>query len=411
MSQTADVVVIGAGIMGSSIAFQLGRRSDLRVVVVDKAAGPATGSTGASAAITRCRYTEPLVVRLARQSQDAYAAWPEFTRLDEVRNQLTRTGGLWVFDRDHDELEADVAKLTEHGVAARAMTRAEVEERWPELHLCVSPIDLTGDSDHECRLGEAFLYEENAGFMDPHGANQDLVDAARANGVEVRFNAALTGFRTDGSRIAGVELDGHDPIAAELVINASGPWCNPINEMAGVELDWTLTPTRIQMVHRAWPVDGPSLPIVFDGSTQSAWRREASGQQMLVATPEVEPFAHPVDDPDSFRTTPDPDAVAVTMASFQHRVPGVEHKSRLTGVCGLYTINEEDNHPIVGPSGVDGFWVANGFSGHGFKLAPGIGSMIAQAHTGQTASFDTDVPISLFARDREPLDSGGNVFA
>jgi glycine/D-amino acid oxidase-like deaminating enzyme len=76
----------------------------------------------------------------------------------------------------------------------------------------------------------------------------------------------------------------------------------------------------------------------------------------------------------------------------------------VSGVAGLYTINREDVHPVVGPTGVDGFWVANGFSGHGFKLAPSVGSMVAQEVTGTSIEFDTDVPISFFSVDREPID-------
>jgi sarcosine oxidase, subunit beta len=75
----------------------------------------------------------------------------------------------------------------------------------------------------------------------------------------------------------------------------------------------------------------------------------------------------------------------------------------VTGIAGLYTINRQDVHPVVGPSGVDGFWLANGFSGHGFKLAPMIGSMIAQALGAGPHEFDTTVPMSLFAIDRDPI--------
>ena len=72
------------------------------------------------------------------------------------------------------------------------------------------------------------------------------------------------------------------------------------------------------------------------------------------------------------------------------------------GYCGLYTTNREDVHPIVGPTDVDGFWVANGFSGHGFKLAPAIGSMVAKAVTGN--SLASEVPLSFFSIDREPIE-------
>ena len=92
------------------------------------------------------------------------------------------------------------------------------------------------------------------------------------------------------------------------------------------------------------------------------------------------------------------------LAAFHHRVPELEARGTPSGIAGLYMVNREDSHPIVGPTGVDGFWVANGFSGHGFKLAPSVGSMIAQAYAGVTTDFDTDVPMEFFAVDRDPIE-------
>ena len=76
----------------------------------------------------------------------------------------------------------------------------------------------------------------------------------------------------------------------------------------------------------------------------------------------------------------------------------------IKGYCGLYTVNRDDVHPIVGPTDIEGFWVANGFSGHGFKLAPAIGSMVAKSITGEVRDFDTDIPQSFFAIDRRPIE-------
>jgi glycine/D-amino acid oxidase-like deaminating enzyme len=91
------------------------------------------------------------------------------------------------------------------------------------------------------------------------------------------------------------------------------------------------------------------------------------------------------------------------LAAFHHRIPALEPRGQVSGVAGLYTINREDVHPVVGPTEVDGFWVANGFSGHGFKLAPAVGSMVAREVSGETLPLDTDVPMSFFAADRDPI--------
>lgn len=415
----ADVVVVGSGIIGSAIAYQVARRSDLRVVVVDKATGPAAGSTGASAAISRCRYTEPEVVVMAKACQDIYTDWAHFTGLAEPRSQLTPIGGLWVFDKSDVELEAERAKLAAHGVDVSVLTAAEVKARWPELSTCVAAVDLTGEAPHECADGGAFLFEHRAGYVDPAGANQDLVDAARRHGAEMLFGSEVTAVGRAGGVATGVTLAGGGQIHAPVVVNAAGPWCNQLNELAAIKHRWALTPTRIQVVFRPWTPDGRKLPIVFDGPNACAFRPESGGRQLLFVAPEVPGFADPVDDPDDFRLQPEQEAFVVSMALFQHRVHlgaspqgrTLSHAGRLTGTSGLYTINEVDTHPVVGETELAGFWMANGFSGHGLKLAPAIGSMVAQALTGVVDSSDAAVRPDLFGIDRSPLGTSGKVWA
>ena len=410
-SAAFDVVVIGGGIIGSAVAYQIARRSDMKVMVVDKADGSATGSTGASVAISRCRYTVPEVVRLAYCSQLAYRSWGDFTGLDDPISDYTRLGALWVFDRTQSDLETEYERLRTNGVSVELLSRGEVLEQWPELDLCVEPIDFGDLEQHRCRQGNSFLFEVEAGIADPAGANADLVTAARMQGVEVMFGAGVVDVLIKQDRVTGVRLDNGDEIHSDLVVNAAGPWCNQINQMAGAQKRWTLTPTRIQLILREWSGSDPRLPITFDGSTDGCYRIERSGSQILLVSPEIPEFMEPTSDPDHFEVNPDRNCVETTLAAFQHRVPGIKHAGTTTGLCGLYTINEQDSHPIVGPSEVEGLWLVNGFSGHGFKLAPGIGAMVARSLTGNDAPFDPDTNDDLFALDRAPLATSGGVFA
>jgi len=174
--------------------------------------------------------------------------------------------------------------------------------------------------------------------------------------------------------------------------------------MAGADLRWTLTPTRIQTVYRSWPSDLGPIPAGADGSTGIYFRPESGGQQIMVGSVLAEDEEEIVSDPDDFKRVPDADFTELKLAAFHHRIPALEARGHVSGVAGLYTINREDVHPVLGPSDVDGFWVANGFSGHGFKLAPAVGSMVAQEITGVSMEFDTDVPMSFFSVDREPID-------
>jgi sarcosine oxidase subunit beta len=401
VSRTADVVVIGGGIIGSSIGYQLASRG-VDVVVLDKGNGPAEGSTGASSSICRCRYTYPEVVRLAFHGQETYGNWSEFTGLAEPRSQLHRVGVLWMMGETRDKVEADTAKLISQGVAAETLDPADLQRLFPSLNPCVEPFDLTGEVEHVCAPGEAYLYEPRGGYADPVSANQDLVEAIRKVGNDVVFRSQVTGFSKTGDRITGVTLADGGSIAAGLVINAAGPWCNPLNELAGADVQWTLTPTRIQTVYRPWPSELGDLPVGAD-AVGIYFRPESAGQQILVGSTTAEDETEVVSDPDNFKRVPDAEFTQMKLAAFHHRIPSLEARGNTSGVAGLYTINREDSHPILGPSGVDGFWLANGFSGHGFKLAPAIGSIIAQEISGMTTDFDTDVPMEFFSVDRDPI--------
>ena len=402
MTSTTDVVVIGSGIIGASIAYQLAARG-VSVVALDKAAGPAEGSTGASSSICRCRYTYPEVVRLAFHGQEAYGNWAEFTGLAEPRSDLHRVGVLWMMGESKEKVSADTAKLLSQGVAAENLDASDVVELFPALNTCVAPIDWSGETEHVCTPGEAFLYEPRGGYADPVSANQDLIEAIRARGSEVRLGSQVVGFSRSGDRINGVTVADGETISADLVINAAGPWCNALNELAGADIRWNLTPTRIQTVYREWPDDLGSLPVGAD-ATGIYFRPESAGQQILVGSTTAEDEEELVDDPDNYKQVPDAEFTQMKLAAFHHRIPNLEARGTPSGVAGLYTVNREDSHPIVGPTGVDGFWVANGFSGHGFKLAPAVGSMVAQAYTKTSTAFDTDVPMEFFSADRSPIE-------
>lgn len=404
MTRTADVVVVGAGIIGSSIAYQLARHGVESVIALDKGVGPAEGSTGASSSICRCRYTHPEVVRLAHHGQEAYGNWAEFTGLGQPRSGLERTGVLWMMGQTGMEVGNEVDKLTGQGVKAESLGPDDVTAMFPALSACAVPFDLSGETEHFCSPGEAFLYENEGGYADPVGANQDLIEATRNLGGDVEFDSRVMGVTKEGLRVTGVRLSNGDELSAGLVINASGPWCNQLNAMAGADLAWTLTPTRIQTVYRTWPPGLGPLPVTADASTGIYFRPESGGQQVLIGSVLAEDEEEVVADPDEFKRVPDAGFTEMKLAAFHHRVPALEARGQPSGVAGLYTINREDVHPVVGPTGVDGFWVANGFSGHGFKLAPAIGSMVAQAVTGDSLDFDTDVPIGFLSVDRAPID-------
>jgi glycine/D-amino acid oxidase-like deaminating enzyme len=401
---TADVIVIGGGIVGLSIAHQIARRSSQRVVVLEKGAGVAEGSTGASSACLRLRYTHGEVIQLSRAGLNIYQRWRQFTGLPRPRAGFAHTGILWMLREHRATVEAERDRMAALGAGVLALDAAAVQDRFPTPSTCGEPFDLTTE-DHQCADHPAFLFEEEGGYCtDPAGANQDLLDAALREGVDVRLKTAVTAIRSTGGRVQGVDLAGGASIDAPTVVNAAGPWCNALNDLAGLQHNWTLRPTRIQVLLRvSAPDDFGGLPMVVDGAGGTYFRPENHGHQLLVSTIRGEDEHELVPHPDRYNQWLDADMKQQLLYALHHRLPSLPYQGRVTGAAGLYTINDEDMHPIIGPTDLEGFVVANGFSGHGFKLAPAVGGMVARWLTGEPDDLDPDVPIEFFSINRSSL--------
>lgn len=403
MATTADVVVIGAGIMGMSAAFQIARRSSARVIVVEKGAGPGEGSTGASSAVCRFRYSHAETVRLARDGIRAYRHWPDFLGMAAPNARFHNAGVLWV-SAERDWAVGEAERLAALGVRAQALDDAAVAELYPGINPCLAPPDLVTGEDHDCRGGGLHLHEPDGGYVDPVDALQDLIAAARARGVAVRFSSPAADVELAGGAVAGVRLASGETIACAAVVEAAGPWCLPFLERQGLGTRWPLEPTRIQMVHIERPADLPgSLPACLDSAGGIYFRPQNRGAQIIVGSVREEDERERVADPDRFATYADDDFIRPTLHALQHRLGLVEIRGPVRSYSGLYTINRADMHPIVGPTPVPGFHVANGCSGHGFKLAPAIGALLARAITGLASDYDTDMDPAFLAFDRTPI--------
>jgi glycine/D-amino acid oxidase-like deaminating enzyme len=409
---THDVVIVGGGIMGMSIAYQVAQRSSLRVVVLEKGAGLGDGSTGSSSAVTRQRYSRIENVRISRGGNAAFAAWGEFTGLAEPRGRYHPIGVVWITGDGRDAVEADAARLGPEGVDVEVLGPLDLRARFPALSACVEPFDLTGEQEHECRDGEAFLVENNAGFFDATGALEDLAEAAQREGVELRMRTEVVDVIVEADRVSGVRLADGSRLDGPVVINAAGPWCNRINAMAGLEISWDLVPTRVQILYRDLPSDVPRpIPVVGDLTSGVYFRPEAGDQQIILGSTKEEDEMEEAD-PDDYSRAAERAFLDEKVHALHHRIPALPHRGTLRGMAGLYTVNRQDVHPVVGPTSIEGFVVCNGFSGHGFKESPMVGSMVAQWLTGERTSFDTDVPIGFFSIDRIPIaGTGMNVLA
>lgn len=403
MSTTADLVIIGAGIVGLSIAHQIQRRSRLRVLVLEKGAGIGGGSTGASSAVCRYRYSNDQMVVLARDGIRAYRQWGDYLGSADPHGVFHLRGSLWLSALGASWAQKEAARLRSFGIAAESLDDRDLADRFPALSTCVRSPDLVTAQPHECVGGGAHLLESDAGYMDPMAALQDLLTAVRSGGGEIRFNAPVASVEVTGGKATGAVLASGEQISAGVVVNAAGPWCNAFFEELGLA-GWPLVPTRIQVVHIDCPPElHGTLPICADLPSGIYFREELGSRQIIVGSLLEEDEQEAVTDPDHFDRLADDDFAAAKLHALSHRLPGLPIR-KVQGYSGLYTINAADVHPIVGQTALEGFYAANGCSGHGFKLAPAIGALIASAVTGEPDDYDTVTDPDFLAVDREAID-------
>ncbi|HXW09386.1 MAG TPA: FAD-binding oxidoreductase, partial [Steroidobacteraceae bacterium] len=207
-----------------------------------------------------------------------------------------------------------------------------------------------------------------------------------------------------GGRVTGVRLADRTVISTPVLISAGGPWCTRLFAKVGLASPWRLEPTRIQIAHidRPHEVIG-DLPVTVDQVGGIYFRTQNRGQQIILGSIRDADEREIVPDPDQFATYADDEFMRSKLYVLEHRLRGLSEVRRPRGYSGLYTINRHDFHPIVGPTPIEGLLVANGMSGHGFKLAPAIGSLIARMLAGPTDSFDTRVDPSFLAFERAPI--------
>lgn len=403
VAETADIVVVGAGIIGLCAALQLARRTRGRIVVLDKGSAPGTGSTGASSAVCRAKYSRAETVRLASEGIAAHRHWGEFVGLRDPVARYHQTGVLWLGTGGDVGAQAEARRLSALGVVTAVLDDAVLAERYPAINPCPISPDLVHGETHACTGGGSHLVELEGGYVDPMDALQDLLRANREHGVTVRFDAEVTGVVKTGGAVTGV-MHGREAIDCGALLNAAGPWCTVLNGLAGLQSRWPLKATRIQIVH----VDCPDtvigdLPACADPAGGIYFRPQNRGRQIVVGSILEEDERETVD-PSEFDGGVDTLFAAAKLHALQHRVRGLDALHGVRGYSGLYTMNVADVHPVIGRTPVPGYYVANGFSGHGFKLAPAIGSLIAQVIAGTDLQEEDATAAEFLSYARAPID-------
>lgn len=316
--------------------------------------------------------------------------------------------------------------------------------RWP-INPCTTPLDNTGEVDHDCLPNgedEAILLEEDGGrkrahsplftvpplpappqppplspssphpqgYFEPNQALADLRMACERNGVEVRMKARAARVAVDGGRAVGVEMaDGSGVVHAGRVLNSAGPWGMALHDAStSVPLPVELRPIRIQVVYKKAPnlvhSGRTEIPNICDLPGGVYMRPQVASGQVLVSTVKEEEEREVVD-PSDFNRSADPEQRQKLLASLHHRLPTLEPRGEVSSFSALYTVNHADVHPLIGPfPALDNYFIALGFSGHGFKIAPVVGGLLAKQITGGLAApMDSTIDPTFFDPMRQPI--------
>jgi sarcosine oxidase, subunit beta len=371
VNRTTDVVVVGGGVVGASAAYHLAAAGAGRVLVLERADHLAAGSTGACAGGFRFQFSSAINVRLSLASVPMITGFTQEhgLPLDVVQDGylfLVRGEELWRHFLAANELHASL------GVEAEVLT--------PEEAASVAPGIATEDL-----VGATFGPRD--GIADPSGLTQGYATLARGSGAEIEFGVEVEVVRTGGDRVLGVDTsDG--PIDAGVVVNAAGPWAGVLAATAGVDLPLEPIPRHVLVTG---PFDGAPerRTLVIEAMTSFYFHREGAGVLMGMGG---------ASERASFETATDESFIAEELLPTAVRVfPPLEAASVEHSWVGLYEMTP-DRHPIIGEApGVAGFYLANGFSGHGFQHAPVVGKLLAELIVGGAA---TTVDISSLGLDR-----------
>lgn len=386
MKDTADVVIIGGGCMGASVAYHLTRLGLNDVVVVERERLLGMGSTGRNAGGVRHQFSSEANVRLSIESIHLFERFREEVGYDIDFHQ---DGYLFLLSKE----ESVQAFL--RGVEMQRRLGVKVDVLTPDEARRLAPgLEVEGV--------RAATFCSRDGIADPNGVTMGFAKAAQAAGARIYRDTEVTGIKLDGRRVRAVETT-RGIISTGRVVNAAGPHAQSIGKMAGIEIPvlpyrrhiFITEPLKRHQAQQAFDMSGrtesgppDSKIMVIDFETSFYFHREGAGILFGMSDP---------DEPPSFDLTVSWDFLEQVTQVAVKRLPLLEHAAIAHAWAGLYETTP-DAMPIIGPaSELEGFFMITGFSGHGFQHSPAAGRILAEM-ISSIATLDID--ISPFAFDR-----------
>ena len=380
MRTTADAVIIGGGVMGCSILYNLAQLAITHTALLEKDILNA-GSTGRSQSICRMHYSNPITAQMAWQSLRIFA---HFDEIVGGPSGFTETGYLVVVqDQDRPGLERNLAMQRELGIDTMPVTAADLHDIAP----------MVAVADHE-----AMGWEPQSGYADPYLVTSSYANRARDLGAEIHLGTPAAGIEIAHGRVRAVHTP-HGRIATPAAVVAAGPWAQSALAQAGVNAP--LTTVRHQVASLARPVDQlPLHPAVGDIAQSFSFRPDGPRMTLMGFGDDEEA------DVATYNQLAGMDDLNAAKAKLARRIPAMSNAYFRGGWAGLFTTTP-DWHPILDQiPGIEGLYCAIGFSGHGFKLSPMVGVAMAELIAqGAASSIDlSPLRLSRFA-DGDYLES------
>ena len=351
LPKTAQIVIIGGGVMGASTAYHLALRGCTDVVLLEREAFFGLGVTGRCAGGIRYQFSTDINIRLSQLSL------PMLERFEAETGQaidLQWPGYLFLLTNEHDvaKFEHNVALQHRLGVPTEWLTGDDIRQRIPQL---AADDVLAG------------TYHKGDGLADPNGVVNGYINAARRLGVTALTETAVTSIARQNEKITAVHTN-QGTIQCDTVVNAAGPWAGVVSDMVGVPLP--ITPVRRQMLTTTAMPDIPKdFPFIIDFAQSLYFHREGNGLLTGMSNPAQKP---------GFDQTVDDDWEFTHMEAAIKRLPLLATAGRLSGWAGLYEVTP-DAHPVLGGvEQVAGYFVVAGFSGHGFMHGPVSGLLMSE---------------------------------
>jgi sarcosine oxidase subunit beta len=353
--KSADFIIIGAGVIGTSIAFHLAKRRAGRIVVIDKE-HVANGGSGRSSALIRMHYSFPAEVQLAVKSLEYFENWHDIVG---EPGEFRKTGFVRLVPREElDLLKANVSMLKAHGAKTELIDCVELNKLEPDWDLSEEP---------------AAAYEPESGYGDGALVAQDFMSAARGMGVEYQPKKRVTALSVKDGGIRGV-VTPEGKISAAAVVIAAGPWTSSLLQPIGIDLPIVPEFHQVAILRNAPGMKSAGCACI--DSIYTVYFRSDSSDKTLIGDFYGDRQANT--DPDHFPQRPSDDWLEQVLEKTCRRIPKLQNAEVMRGVTGIYDMTP-DARPLLGAiREVEGLYIAAGFSGTGFKISPAIGLAMSE---------------------------------